>query len=348
MLKNSSTKYLYKMLLILVTFLSLFSRCTLSDQNLQENIDPHNVGDNVPAIISISNYPAGNKEFKNTRSTSNIVVAEDNQLIKTSVEFGEWIDKTIPATRTTWTNSSNVVSWSPGDNVGVYMRLATGTSLPYIDRNNVQHTVGTSGVLTANSSPIYFPRPHNVANNVIFYAYYPYSSTAATNSMIVNYTLPTDQSTQVSLAGADIMNATSAATNGSSPAITLPFRHQMVLLSFQVKSLLLPGTLTKIVLSGSAITNTGTLNLATSTLTPNTAVAFAPSVTTNQAVTTSQLGYVDIIVNPFTLANNVGSQLTVSLTFTLLGLPVVHTTSLVSTGTFVAGTRYKYVLTVTL
>lgn len=331
----------------LLTILFLFSECALTDQYPEEDTD----SGNVPAIVSIANYLPNENRLKGTSSSTDIALADDNKSIKVvSMGSQEWEDKNLSKTRTTWTNSSNVVSWSTGDKVGVYMRLATGVSTAYVDRNNIEHTVGTSGVLTPNGSPLYFPRPYTTPNNVIFYAYYPYSSTAATNSMILNYTLPADQSTPASLASADIMSAKSISTNGLSPAITLPFQHKMVLLSFQIKSLLLPGTLAKVGLSGTAITNTGTLNLSTSTLTPNTSIAFTPSVTTNQAITTSQMGYVDIIVNPFTLTTNTGSLLTVSLTFNLLGipLPVVHTTALVSTGNFVAGTRYIYTLTVTL
>lgn len=344
-MKNS-----YSILLVLLTVLFLFSKCALTDQYLEENTDTGGANGNIPAIVSIANYIPNENRLRGATALSDITLAKDNQSIQVSLGREEWDNKILPKTRTTWTNASNVVSWSTGDNVGIYMRLATGVSTTYVDRNNVQHTVGTLGVLTPNSSPLYFPRPYITPNNVILYAYYPYSSTAATNSMILNYTLPADQSTPASLANADIMSARSISTNGLSPAITLPFQHRMVLLSFQIKSLLLPGTLAKVGLSGTAITNTGTLNLSSSTLIPNTAATFTPSVTTNQAITTTQLGYVDIIVNPFTLTNNTGNLLTLSLTFNLLGipLPVVHTTSLVTTGNFVAGTRYTYVLTVTL
>lgn len=340
-------KGIYIILSILLTLLLLCTDCT-SDHYLQEDIGPNNTNDNIAAIVSIANYLPDNNELRKTSDSNQIVLAKDDPSIKVSMSEEVWENKVLSKTKTTWTNSSNVVSWSTGDNVGVYMRLSTGVSTAYVDKNNVQYSVGTSGTLTPNSSPIYYPRPYTAANNVTFYAYYPYSSTAATNSMILNYTLPSDQSTPASLANADIMNAKSTSTNGLSPAISLPFQHQMVLLSFRIKSLLLPGTLSKVTLSGSAITNTGTLNLSNSVLTPNTTTTFTPSVSTNQAVTTSQLGYVDIIVNPFTLATtNTGNLLLVTLTFGTV-IPLIHTTRLVATGNFVAGTRYTYILTVTL
>lgn len=339
-------KSIYALLSILLIFL-LSTKCT-TDHYLQEDIDSNNTNGNVAAIVSIANYSSKKQSLKQTSKPQDMILADDNQSIKISMSEEKWEDKVLTKTKTTWTNSSNVVSWSTGDNVGVYMRMATGISTASVDRNNVQYTVGSSGALTPNVSPIYFPRPYTSANNVAFYAYYPYSSSAATNSMVLNYTLPSDQSTASALANADIMNAKSSTTNGLSPAITLPFQHQMVLLSFQIKSLLLPGTLSKITLSGTAITNTGTLNLSNSALTPNTSVNFTPSVTTNQAVTTTQLGYVDIIVNPFTLATtNTGNLLLVTLTFGTI-VPLIHTTRLVATGNFVAGTRYTYTLTVAL
>lgn len=340
-------KSTYVLLSTLLTFFLLFPKCS-TDYYLHEDINSNHKNNNVAAIVSIANYLPNKQDLRKASISNNMILANDNQSIEVSMEEEKWEDKVLPKTKTTWTNSSNVVSWSTGDNVGVYMRMTAGGSPAYADRNNVQHTVGSSGVLTPNDSPIYFPRPYTSANNVTFYAYYPYSSTAATNSMELNYTLPSDQSSRASLANADIMSARSTSTNGLSPTITLPFQHQMVLLSFRIKSLLLSGTLSKITLSGTAITNTGTLNLNNSSLTPNTALNFTPSVTTNQAVTTSQLGYVDIIVNPFTLATtNNGNLLLVTLTFGTI-VPLVHTTRLVATGNFVAGTRYTYTLTVAL
>lgn len=81
-------------------------------------------------------------------------------------------------------------------------------------------------------------------------------------------------------------------------------------------------------------------------VTPNTAITFSPSVTTSQAIGASTYAYVDIIINPCTISSNSDmSKLKVTLSFAGI---LSHSTGLVTSGTFVAGTRYVYNLTVLL
>lgn len=162
-------------------------------------------------------------------------------------------------------------------------------------------------------------------------------------------TLPADQSTELALGSADIMYASPAAQNGSSPNVPLAFNHQMVLLSFNIKGGILSGlfTLTQVTVSGSAVTNTGVLNLATGTLTPNTASTFTATVNTSKPVSNTLVANVDVIINPCRIVSNstlLPTELKVTLTFGLLS----HATHLVTSGTFVAGTRYVYNLNVAL
>lgn len=276
---------------------------------------------------------------------NDIILANESPTMAISMEEKEWEDEVQPQTKTSWTTANNRVTWTTGDQIGIYMRSASGGT-SYYDQNNIQYNIASggssSGSLTAVSPPIYFP---DRVTNTQFFAYYPYSSSVG-NSLAINYSLPANQTTQAGLSGADLMCSNTPTTNGSTPGISLNFSHKMVLFSFKINTSLLPATLTGVTISGLNVTNTGTLNLSTGIATPNTAVTFSPSVTTNQAVGISTYAYVDIIINPCTISSNADmSKLKVTLSF--LGI-LSHSTGLVTSGTFTSGTRYVYNLTVLL
>ncbi len=321
----------------------MFTGCTTDSIYSIEETETY---DQTPVMFSLNHHT---QDGKNRRSNSNMALPKDGSSVAVSMEEEKWEDKEFSETKTSWATSGTAVTWTAGDKVGIFMRDASAMPVTYFNRDNVQYNINTAGTASSLLSPntpssaIYFPNPSS--KNVKFLAYYPYS--ASNNSLVLNYTLPTDQSTATALSSADLMNATSTA-NGASPNITLAFNHRMTLLSFKINTLLLSGTLNKVSVSGTAITNTGTLDLSSSVLTPNTSTTFSPYKTIGQTVGPSTYAYVDIIINPCVLTSNSGSsQLKVTLEFN--GLLGTHTTNLnLSSFTFAQGTRYIYNLTVTL
>ena len=302
----------------------------------------------IPAIFSLDNSVETQQKSKHEQNS--MVLAKDNNSISISMEQEAWCSKKIQVQKekTSWTNPTNKVTWITGDQIGIFMRDAAGSNS--YARDNVLYSVVTGGAstasLTASATPLYFP---NKTSNVKFYAYYPYSATS--NSLLVNYTLPANQSTTQALGSADIMYASTGSHTGAAPNIALNFNHQMTLLTFNIKGGLLSGlfTLTQVTVNGAAITNTGTLDLSTGILTPNTSNTFTATVNTSQSVSSSAIANVDVIINPCVITGNsalLASQLKVTLTFSGLGL--VHSTNLITSGTFVKGTRYVYNLTVAL
>lgn len=300
----------------------------------------------IPAAFSLDNVAT--KSVDNTSLGCDMVLSNDNPAITVSMEkeMREGKTRLSHGLKTSWTTANNQVKWTTGDRIGMFMRDAGGSNS--YAKDNVLYTVALGGAatasLTADASPLYFP---NKSSSIKFYAYYPYS--ASVSSLSVNYTLPADQSTEQALGSADIMYASPAAQNGSSPNVPLTFNHQMVLLSFNIKGGILSGlfTLTQVTVSGSAVTNTGVLNLATGTLTPNTASTFTATVNTSKPVSNTLVANVDVIINPCRIVNNstlLPTELKVTLTFGLLS----HSTYLVTSGTFAAGTRYVYNLNVAL
>lgn len=278
-------------------------------------------------------------------TSKDIILVENSSSMNISMEEKEWEDEVSSLIKTSWTAANNRVVWTTGDRIGIYMRSASGGT-NYYDQNNIQYSIASggssSGSLTAVSTPIYFP---NRTTNTQFFAYYPYSSSAG-NSLTINYNLPVNQTSQGGLSGADLMCSNTPTTNGLTPGISLGFSHKMVLLSFKINTSLLSATLTGVTISGLNVTNTGTLNLSTGVVTPNTTTTFSPSVTTSQTVGINTYAYVDIIINPCTISSNADmSKLKVTLSFSGL---LSHSTGLVTSGTFVSGTRYVYNLTVLL
>lgn len=316
-----------------------------SDEN-EFSIDNTIIKNQAPVIFSLSNLKEN--ELKNQSHIEQMELADNNEAITISMEQEKWSSKDFtPETKTSWTDTDNKVTWTQGDQIGIFMRDAGGSN-SYL-RNNVPYTVSTKATtssLVASSSPLYFP---NRSSSIRFYAYYPYSESS--NSLLINYTLPADQSTAQDLGKADIMYAPTLSYTGASPNVSLNFSHQMALLSFRIKGGLLSGlfTLTQVSISGSAITNTGTLDLVTGTLTPSTTSTFTITVNTSKSVSSSDVANVDVIINPCTITSNSAlfpTKLKVTLTFSGLGL--IHSTNLITNGTFVKGTRYIYNLTVAL
>lgn len=334
--KNRYWNILYAQILLF-----FLNSCT-PDYDLIENLDESS---QIPVSFSLVNVEKN--QFKAKKQSNDIILSQDTSLIVLSMEEEEWKDRTFLQTKASWTPTGNQVSWTTGDSIGVYMRSAVeGTT--YFDRNNVRYNIATggssSGNLVATSNPLNFP---DRVTDAQFFAYYPYSASAG-NSLIINYALPTNQTAPSGISAADLMSSNVPITNGSSPTVGLNFSHRMVLLSFRINatlSLLIPPTLTQVTVSGQNVTNTGTLNLSTGVVTPNT-TSTTINVTTSQVVNFGSYAYVDVIINPTIIANNSDmSKLKVTLYFAGL---LSHSTSLVTSGTFVGGTRYVYNLSVVL
>lgn len=192
------------------------------------------------------------------------------------------------------------------------MKYATGIA-GTAERNNVLHTVSSTDLSTlTSSSPLYFP---DKGTNMNFLGYYPY--TTSVQGLIVNYTLPLDQSNNQALGQADILYATTT-VNGTTPNINLKFYHQMSLLTLKIKckSLLGSGTLKKVTISGNKVLQAGTLDLSSGTLTPNSNSAFSPFVSTTQLVNTLNDATVNLIIAPCTITDiSPINQLNVTLYF---------------------------------
>lgn len=324
------------------SFLILFfgSGCTSND-SLFENVDEQQL---TPAYFSLASGFSGEVRVKN--SSSNTILEESTSSMIISMEEAEWKDKIVPPTIVQSTAGNSSSTWVTGDQIGIYMRSALGGS-SYYDQSNIPYKIVTggssTGALTSVSSPIYFP---NRSINTQFFAYYPYSSSAGSSLSSVSYTLPADQSTQAGLGAADVMCSNSPIANGTSPNVSLGFNHKMVMLSFKINTTLVPAKLTKVAVSGQSVTNTGTLNLSTSTVTPSTTSTFSPYVVTSQNVGPLTYAYVDVIINPCTISSN-GDMSKLKVTLSFAGL-LDHSTNLTASKTFVSGTRYIYNLTVVL
>lgn len=288
---------------------------------------------------------------------------DDNSITATLVDISPIENDMVHDSKTIW-GSTNTVTWVAGDQIGIYMRYSTGS---FTTSNNVQYNISSVAAkpspspLTPNTNKIVFPYPM-ATSSMKFYAYYPYAgvnsatspfqfaNTSAMDTLLLNYSLPTDQSLQTTLSKCAIMTATPVTTTGSSPNVVLAFSHKMALITIKVTGVLgLAGNLVKATLSGTAVTGSGTLNLASSALTPA-ATAFSPFVTTNQTVALLSTASVDLIINPCTLTNNNGSQMKGSLQFTglLNNNRTINFEVGTSSFTFSPGTRYTFNATVVL
>lgn len=309
----------------------------------------------VPARFHSSHTPAVPPETKGEFREDDILFSEGG-LVVVSVGAEPWPDDYLPQTRTNWGTTGTAVSWTQGDPVGIYMRYSSGTKTT---ANNVRYNAVNSAKttsLTPHTGAVYFPVPAR-QSNMLFYAYYPYSSGSVTtnpiktptDSLLLNYVLPADQTLPATLRNCDIMCAASSVVNGANPNVSLVFNHKMVLISLQVTATI-ARRLNKATLSGNAVSGTGTLNLKTSALIPATSPTFSPYTTTNQTVGPLLPAYIDIIINPCTIGSNtLGGDLKVTLEFDgLLGSLLNKSAPLFSNKTLVGGTRYTYELSAIL
>lgn len=322
-------------------FISLFAFCIILLNNScdsecieNEKVEAKFILDGATTDTSVE------VEVKNSDFEENILSVEENdQIVAELVKVEKWENKDIVTQRTSWGPSGGTTNWTANDKVGIFMRNASGGS-SYFDLNNIQYNVTSatqSSAATPVSSTIYFPNPNS--QNVIFYGYYPYNSNS--NSTTINYTIPTDQTAVSALASGDLMSATSASVNSTSPNVSLNFQHRLVLLTFQIKAGVLGGLLSNVTINGTAITNTGTLNLLNNTLTTNPSPTFSPKVDTNINLGIGQTTIINMIINPCSFTNNtgIGSHLYVTMSYAGLSL---RRTNLTEVAAFQGGYRYIY------
>lgn len=251
-------------------------------------------------------------------------------------------------TRTAWDSGNNQVRWLGDDQFGVYMRYQK-ENMSFLNKSNVPYKIlagdQPSSSIIAIADGLFFS---GRSNNARFYAYYPYSVSNGA-SLQIPYTLPIDQTSAKALANADVMIASGIIANGANPEVKLLFEHKMVLLSFKINSTIaVTRNVKKVSVTGTSVTNQGTLNLETNVTVPNVNSTFTPFVTVNKSISLITPIYVDILINPCTFTANSNSakfKVTVEMDALLGG---THSTSLETTATFVGGYRYNYNLQVLL
>lgn len=129
-----------------------------------------------------------------------------------------------PVTRTT-TNSNNSTEFVAGDRIGIYATKGASGS-------NAAHEVGSNGTLTAESGEgIYYNGFGDQTAD--FYAYYPYGEQSVAGQ--VNFTVNTDQSTEVLFNASDFLTAESLNNPvNATESIALKFRHRLALVQLEV------------------------------------------------------------------------------------------------------------------
>lgn len=295
---------------------------------------------------TLANFSAG--YIDSSSNSSSILRMEeinlqDNQDLALSKQTIDRNSKSATSLRTNWGAANNTVFWTAGDAIGIFMRNTGGTLLS----TNVRYNISTGGVvtspLTPNATPIYFPILS--AQNVNFYAYYPYG--ASLNTTTFNYTLSATQNTQAQVANADYMYATPVTSNSHLRNVNLTFNHVMTMITIRVKTTSASASLTDVRLQGTFVRNRGSLDILTGTLTPTTQ-AFTPISNATQAISPTVSSNTDFIINPCTfsgLGNIAGTFFRVR--FTVNGTN--RTTNLgltATTVTLLGGTRYIYNITI--
>lgn len=303
--------------------------------------------------LDLQKIPVGvTAEVARTTGESVIVLRNDQSREESTLKLiQKSVEPIAPSLemRTAWDPTSNQVRWLTDDRFGVYMRYEK-ENMASLNKSNVPYKVQegaqSSSTITAISEALFLS---GRSNNARFYAYYPYSASNG-SSLQIPYTLPTNQTSPTALANADIMIAPSITANGNDPFVNLAFEHKMVMLSFKISAgVSLVTTLKSVSVTGTSVTNRGTLNLETNTAIPNVNATFSPFVTVNKSL--SLLAppiYVDILINPCSFtANSTQTKFKVTLELAAL-LNSTRTTSLETTATFVGGYRYNYNLLVVL
>lgn len=130
-------------------------------------------------------------------------------------------------TRATTTASGNNYSttFDNNDKIGIYTSgLVNEQGLTGNDMTNAQYTYNESTLTAAdNSTQYYYPK----TGEAKFYAYYPYSETAA-SSGVVSFGVQTDQSVEANFKKSDFMTCVKTQAS-TSQAITLSMSHRLAL-----------------------------------------------------------------------------------------------------------------------
>lgn len=129
-------------------------------------------------------------------------------------------------TRATTTASRDNYSttFEINDEIGIYTSgLVNEQGLTGNDMTNAQYTYNGSELTTDGSASYYYPK----TGEAKFYAYYPYSETAASNG-VVSFGVQTDQSVEANFKKSDFMTCVKTQAS-TSQAITLSMSHRLAL-----------------------------------------------------------------------------------------------------------------------
>jgi hypothetical protein len=141
------------------------------------------------------------------------------------VHFNATITQTPGGNQTRTTGGGN--AWAQGDRVGVFM-TAAGTGGGTIEANH-PYTAATTGALTPDGNPMYYPQDGSAVD---FTAYYPYDA-AATPGTPLTLTVAGQTSADAQNA-LDVLWARTPGKSESSPAVALPFGHVLGKVTFDI------------------------------------------------------------------------------------------------------------------
>lgn len=131
----------------------------------------------------------------------------------------------VAATRTA--SDPQTTALSTSNNVGVYVSSSSSTLY-----NNVEHSVGDAGALTATTTMNY---PTEDGATVNIYAYAPYASSMELSSDNA-FSVSTDQSAESGYLASDLVYASKTGQASTSNAVSLTFAHKLSQLQIVIQN----------------------------------------------------------------------------------------------------------------
>jgi len=171
-------------------------------------------------------------------------------------------------------------AWEANDAIGIYMK--TGTGLNQILANNKSYTTTGDGSFKSSSTDqtIYYPED---GSQVDFVAYYPYKQALSAN------TYPVNVSNQSSQGAIDLMYANVAGLSKTSTNAQLVFSHQLSKIEITVTNGLGVASLSGLITNISGLKTTANFDLATGTLSGQSAASnILAKTSTNGGTTTAE------------------------------------------------------------
>ena len=204
---------------------------------------------------------------------------DEAELQQSNHSKGSVISLTYQLAQTRAASDPQTTALSTSNKVGVYVSSSSSTLY-----NNVEHSVGDAGALTATTTMNY---PTEDGATVNIYAYAPYASSLELSSDNA-FSVSTDQSAESGYLASDLVYASKTGQASTSDAVSLTFAHKLSQLQIIVQK---DDDID--ISSGATVYLTGT----------NTAATFNPSTGTVAAATTTNVQ--DIKVATITAAGTV-------------------------------------------